>query len=814
MVGESLYDVLLERLVKEPPTDPTAAELVAAAWEGRESLEAQLAGTGLGAPEPAAAARTNTPGVYLLAVEVEGFRGAGPPVKLEFAPGPGLTLVVGRNGSGKSTLAEALEVLLTGTTMRWEERSKVWSEGWRNLQGANAPRIKAEFHLEGRETPLELERHWADKDQLKTVRLTIDGDAASKDLSDLGWSSPLVSYRPFLSYSELSTLLTGRPTQLHDALHSILGLDQMTTLHETLRAARLEREKALKEAGEALQRIKPRLEGSSDERAGHCLEALRDPHWDLDRLEKILEGTALEHQDSELGILRGLASIELPKPEDVAAGSERLTRALAAATTHEGSDIERGLSLADLLDAAVSFHEAHDDADCPVCGAANRLNPDWAARTREQVTVLRDEATELRAAKDEVQAAANAAKALIRPLPGVVVRTDEVGLDGSSVSSAWKIWHAGLQVTSEAELVNHLGGSFPLVARTVEKLKDDAGREIGRREDAWRPVARELRDWLVVARPALAGGEQVSAIKTGETWVKSHTQALRDARLAPIFDKVQHHWSQLRQNSSVTLYGMRLEGATTTRRVELDVAVDGQSGSALGVMSQGELNCLALSMFLPRATLPESPFRFVVIDDPVQAMDPTKVDGLARVFGEVAHDRQVIVLTHDERLPEAVRRLQVPATIVEVTRREGSVIELRQTLDPVSRAIQDALAVARTDNLPAGAARVVPGLCRVAIEAASGAVVRRRRLTRGQEHDALEVELLSVTTLNQWLSLALFDSPIRGGEILKTLANRYGRDVVDNLQALKEGAHKGTPRDLDNMVRLTDRLTREILKLP
>jgi hypothetical protein len=37
----------------------------------------------------------------------------------------------------------------------------------------------------------------------------------------------------------------------------------------------------------------------------------------------------------------------------------------------------------------------------------------------------------------------------------------------------------------------------------------------------------------------------------------------------------------------------------------------------------------ALALLLPpRARLPASPFRFLVIDDPVQAMDPAKVDGL------------------------------------------------------------------------------------------------------------------------------------------------------------------------------------------
>jgi hypothetical protein len=83
-------------------------------------------------------------------------------------------------------------------------------------------------------------------------------------------------------------------------------------------------------------------------------------------------------------------------------------------------------------------------------------------------------------------------------------------------------------------------------------------------------------------------------------------------------------------------------------------------------MSQGEVNALALAVFLPRARLPASPFRFLVIDDPVQAMDPAKVDGLARVLDKAASDRQVIVFTHDNRLVQAVRQLRLPATVVHV----------------------------------------------------------------------------------------------------------------------------------------------------
>src|SRR5262245_2875486 len=127
-------------------------------------------------------------------------------------------------------------------------------------------------------------------------------------------------------------------------------------------------------------------------------------------------------------------------------------------------------------------------------------------------------------------------------------------------------------------------------------------------------------------------------------------------------------------------------------------------------MSQGEINALALALFLPRATQDASPFRFVIVDDPVQSMDPPKVDGLARLLADEAARRQVIVFTHDPRLEEAVRRLRLPARVVEVTRRAGSTIELRDVLDPVAQQLADARQVARAEGIgPKLASKVVPG---------------------------------------------------------------------------------------------------------
>ena len=286
-------------------------------------------------------------------------------------------------------------------------------------------------------------------------------------------------------------------------------------------------------------------------------------------------------------------------------------------------------------------------------------------------------------------------------------------------------------------------------------------------------------------------------IKAAETWLKAATDDIRNERLAPLAEQARAIWRMLRQESNVDLGAIRLAGSATQRRVELDVSVDGTPGSALGVMSQGEVNALALSVFLPRATLPASPFRFLVIDDPVQAMDPAKVDGLARVLESTASGRQVIVFTHDNRLAQAVRQLSIPAAILEVTRRPGSAVQVRTCLDPVEQALRDAGALAADASVPSEvAARVVPGLCRTAVEAAFTEAIWRHQLRAGRRHDEIEEDLEAARVrLNPLAALALTGDASKGGDVLPRL-NAWGHRYADTYQTLNKGAHVTHDGDL------------------
>src|SRR6266581_1048475 len=266
-------------------------DLVLEALGGREVLEARLAGSSA-SPPPVATQAAPAPGAFLRSVAVEGFRGIGRAQTLELAPGPGLTLVVGRNGSGKSSFAEALEVLLTGDSMRWKERASIWRDGWRNLHHPPAA-ISATFLVEGERQPCVVSRRWEPEAPFENAQVAVElAGRPRSDLDSLGWTAALRTHRPFLSYNELGSLLDEGPSKLYDALSSILGLEDLVEAQGALQEARRSREKALKDATDARGGMLDRLRAVDDARARQVVAAIEGKEWNLGAAEEILAGAA------------------------------------------------------------------------------------------------------------------------------------------------------------------------------------------------------------------------------------------------------------------------------------------------------------------------------------------------------------------------------------------------------------------------------------------------------------------------------------------------------------------------------------------
>jgi energy-coupling factor transporter ATP-binding protein EcfA2 len=826
-MDDALLEIVLERLGGDPL--PVEAEaLLLAAFEGDQALATQL-----NAPPARRRARqaTDVPakdpvGAYLRSLTVKGFRGIGPAATLEVSPGPGLTLVVGRNGSGKSSFAEALEVLLTGTLMRWAPPAPaVVKGGWRCKHASGDTEISAEFLIEGSGRTT-VARTWASGADLtsSTEWLQRAGDKRAP-VTALGWDADLREYRPFLSHSELEAFF-GKPSDLHDLLASVLGLEDLVSADKHLNAARKAREDALTDIKKGLGPLRGRLQllAEQDERARTGLAALSGStpaKWDTAAAKAVATGGP-PAGDGDLTTLRHLAQLSLPPQAEVDAVVADVNDAATGLRDLAGTRAAQARDLAGILDAALGHHQAHGDGDCPVCGNPGALTAQWRSAAQQHRDQLRGQAATADKAFVAARAAVNRAFRLLQPAPTVLgASADTVStLDTGVARTAWRDWIAPVagpgyvmpdslaaadaptMLATLNALAQHLKAGFPALSRAVTALAGAAAEELTHRDGQWSPAAAEVAAWCNDAELAMAASQPVPSLKLARRWIADATDELRDQRLAPLADQSRAIWAELRQESNVSLGAFRLSGTNTTRRLDLDVSIDGEPGAALGTMSQGEINALALSVFLPRATMQESPFNFLVIDDPVQAMDPAKVDGLAKVLAKVAANRQVIVFTHDNRLTAAIKDLSLPATILEVTRQPRSDVTVRKCLDASKQALDDAGAVNADQKVPeAVAARVIPTLCRSAVESAFAEAYWRQQLRAGRTRTEIEDSLAGKNLrLVRIAALALLGDANEGHRITDEIGRRWGRHFGDTMRTLNQGSHQGYQGNLDFLI--------------
>ncbi|HLL35868.1 MAG TPA: AAA family ATPase [Streptomyces sp.] len=727
---------------------------------------------------------TPTGRIYLDSVAVTGFRGIGPRTWLNLSPRPGVSLVVGRNGSGKSSIAEGIETAFTGTNMRWHGKDATRSSNWRNLHDGTSPEIEIKLAIEGDKSRSTLTRTWRSEDFDDSEGVLKRPGHGRIPLDQVDWKQALTDYRPFLSYVDLDRMISGKPSQMYDAIATILGLGHLTAADDRLR----EEEKRLNDAVKAVNGEVPELKEAlyaleDDDRAVQALVAIDTKGKpDFEALDALVAGLPTA-DDGLLVELRAAVDLQGPDMARVSAAVSRLREALACVEDTRGTSAEDALQRADLLSRALEHSDRHpDEGSCPVCGTDEVLDAAWAADAAAQITALRQEAKAAEDAHSELRSAKRAVQDLVQAPQRIP----------ATLTDPWNAWLACRTIDDPAELARRAHETAVTLANACAAVKENAVRELEKRDERWRRLVTRLASWTERARAAEEGKPRLGHVKKARAWLKALSAELREQRMAGFAEQSQRIWERLRQESNIDLETVTLRGSekATVRKLVMDVSVDGEKASALSVMSQGEQHSLALSLFLPRAATADSPFGFIVIDDPVQSMDPAKVNGLAQVLHELGRHRQVVVFTHDTRLQRAFKSQELPVTVFEVERGESSKVKVRSVTDPVRQALDDARALASTKDLPAAArTHVLPSLCRIALENAfiEAAWIRHHR-SGGPEH-ALQAAVTDADKLMKVAALALFGDVGRTGDVYRELRTLCGQRAVDLLKQCQNGAH-------------------------
>lgn len=750
--------------------------------------------------------------IYLSGVDVEGFRGIGPRSTLPLIPGNGLTLVVGANGSGKSSFAEALERAITGSTRRYDRSTADGRENWRNVHHDARTTVSARFQRRNDDGPSTLSVSWASDEGFSDGERIVAGPAQPTEgpapaWLEEDWADQLELYPPLLPYTELAALVDGKPSELFDQFDRLLGLGVLENADATI-GKEVKAAKALLTAAREAKKRAEAVCSESDLEPVQELSTRIAPRSSGDQaramLNELTERYRSAGHDQALAAYIGLLDVdgdELQRRVDACAARRSILDQL---TNDELATVEQTNRL---LRQALDLHAsaAHADGEpatmpCPVCGVGE-LDESWRQNAMSAVAAADERLASLNAERNRLDADIASAAEMLVEIQDLSVHP-AVPSSGELFQVRERII-SGLRAPTGADTLARDVSDLPTL---VALCRSEATSHHDAESDAARPAIEALTAWADAVDKAAGAKERRDAHDAARAWLRSQIQVLRGERLEDLAEHAHTVWRHLRTSSSIELGPLTLEGSATRRRLDLTCTTEGKGAMARSVLSQGELHAIALSLFLPRALHADSPFGFLVIDDPVQALDRMKVDGLAEVLEGLAQQRQVVVFTHDDRLPDAVLRLGYDATIIRVERGHGSVVKAEASLGPADRAMRDATTLARDDDLDRDlAARAVAGCCRVAVEARALRKFRRDATERGVSVRQIDEQVEDAgSSLWNRVSLAL------EGQVVNNMRDRLsskggrGRQRADLIGRLNSGGHDKSLRAMADPVRMLE----------
>jgi hypothetical protein len=191
-------------------------------------------------------------------------------------------------------------------------------------------------------------------------------------------------------------------------------------------------------------------------------------------------------------------------------------------------------------------------------------------------------------------------------------------------------------------------GAFEEVSDSLENIiaSDEAIKEV---ESFLSPLV----NWSAVVRISKFKDILDDSYRVEED-AKEFLKSKQEQRLEQKGDEIEYWYGLMNPNTNVEYSRLK----TGSERARLFVRSFGKEINAAASLSQCQANTMGLSLNFIRALGPESPFNFIVIDDPIQSMDDGhaeafKIDVVKALLDE--RNVQVVILSHSKMLIEGLR---------------------------------------------------------------------------------------------------------------------------------------------------------------
>jgi DNA repair exonuclease SbcCD ATPase subunit len=325
---------------------------------------------------------------------------------------------------------------------------------------------------------------------------------------------------------------------------------------------------------------------------------------------------------------------------------------------------------------AVGFLESLADPEppCPVCESvvpnlAEKLKDLWASNLKNLV--------------EHITAKINSLKAQLKDLRGTASQYQRLNDQAELLKEEQASLHAK---TADLLAVEIQDDDDPLAMIVAEQNQlatrlQQLGQAIQGRQDRLDAIERDLdlvrlaRDYLhhEQKKQVLETIQESDAFKNLEVIRDQIAQLVEDAeaiknavaevareeaetKLTAAGETIDEYFQQLSRNPAVRQLKLTITADKRTRRNSYDIT-DQDCNDLTPILSQGDMNALALAIFLGlAATAKESSrFRFLMLDDPSQSLGTEHKKQLAKLLDHVAQHRTLVLATMDAEFHDCMK---------------------------------------------------------------------------------------------------------------------------------------------------------------
>lgn len=310
---------------------------------------------------------------------------------------------------------------------------------------------------------------------------------------------------------------------------------------------------------------------------------------------------------------------------------------------------------------------------CPVCGKETtdllrHLKAEWDKRFEKQLGGIRTQIKELKTQLGRVEGLLSQYNALqgdvntAKKRVGKIVKEigDKLDREITSKDDPSIILKRGLDeieleldklekaVDAKQKRLNEIGSSLEKVQLIVDILALAEKKKIV--EQIEQSSEYQQLEGLKTQMAFLVNDVDMIKQAISET---SHEEA--EQKVSTAGEIIDQNFCQIANNPSVTeiQFSVSVDSRTASNSYEFK---DQDGKDLTPILSQGDLNALALSIFLGMASSEETnqPLEFIMLDDPTQSLGSDHKEKLVEVLNQVLEERTVILSSMDKELQDLI----------------------------------------------------------------------------------------------------------------------------------------------------------------